>query len=273
MFFGGLGFSLSCFLLKSDLQKYLADTKLEYTNPEQAYLFKDKLPDLWQQRKIKIDALPEKIEFEITEQSQIEGPRVYVKSNSSAYNLIRELSLPNITFIAIVKLLDKNGKIYYYLRLFADYFGEEQHPYLTEIAESKINQNNIEITEQNKLLKARKGQGEYRKRLLAECPFCPITMVADDRLLIASHIKPWILSDDFEKTDPKNGFMFTPTFDRLFDRGFLSFTDNKKVLLSPFLSKITYAKLCISNNKTIYNLPLNGREQYLEFHRANIFKS
>lgn len=42
--------------------------------------------------------------------------------------------------------------------------------------------------------------------------------VSDDRLLIASHIKPWAASDEKEKIDPKNGFMFTPTFDFLFDR-------------------------------------------------------
>jgi len=91
-------------------------------------------------------------------------------------------------------------------------------------------------------------------------------------LLIASHIKPWASSDNFEKTDPMNGFMLTPTFDRLFDRGFLSFTDDKKTILSPFLSNMTYSKLGISNNKLIPHLPTEGREIYLEYHRKNIFK-
>ena len=102
--------------------------------------------------------------------------------------------------------------------------------------------------------------------------FCPITLISDDRLLIASHIKPWVLSDDFEKTDPKNGFMLTPTFDRLFDRGFLSFTNDKRTILSPFLSNMTYSKLGISDNKIITKLPTEGREEYLEFHRKNILK-
>jgi len=91
-------------------------------------------------------------------------------------------------------------------------------------------------------------------------------------LLIASHIKPWASSDNFEKTDPMNGFMLTPTFDRLFDRGFLSFTDDKKTMLSPFLSSMTYSKIGISNNKLISHLPIEGREQYLEYHRKHIFK-
>jgi len=135
-----------------------------------------------------------------------------------------------------------------------------------------IENSNTIIEDKKQLVRARIGQGEYRSKLLDECPFCPITLVSDDRLLIASHIKPWSLSNDFEKTDPKNGFMLTPTFDRLFDRGFLSFTNDKKTILSPFLSNMTYSKLGISDSKIISQLPINGREEYLEFHRNNILK-
>jgi len=101
---------------------------------------------------------------------------------------------------------------------------------------------------------------------------CPITLITDERLLIASHIKPWAISNSQEKTDPLNGFMLTPTFDRLFDRGFLSFTNDKKTILSPFLSKMTYSKLGISDNKIINHLPIEGREEYLNFHRTEILK-
>jgi len=97
-------------------------------------------------------------------------------------------------------------------------------------------------------------------------------MVSDERILIASHIKPWAYSDENEKVDPYNGFMFTPTFDYLFDRGFLSFTDDKRTILSPFLSRMTYSKLRISDNKIIERLPIEGREKYLEYHRKNIFQ-
>lgn len=252
--------------------KYLEDTKTEYLKPEQPYINKDILPQLWNERKAKIDALPEKVEFEVFEQTQIAGPRVYVNSNDPAYKIIRELSLPNITYISVVKLLDENGKLNYYFRLFADYFGEEEHPYVVEREEEQIEEAIIDKSEKTQLIKARIGQGEYRKNLLSLCPFCPITLISDDRLLIASHIKPWVSSNDFEKTDPLNGFMLTPTFDRLFDRGFLSFTNDKKTMLSPFLSNMTYSKLNIADNKTIAHLPTEGREAYLEYHRKNIFK-
>jgi predicted restriction endonuclease len=97
-------------------------------------------------------------------------------------------------------------------------------------------------------------------------------MVSDDRLLIASHIKPWVDSDRSEKTDPKNGFMFTPTIDFLFDRGFITFTNDKKMLISPWLSKMTCSKLQITPEKKYDMLPIQGRERYLNYHREHIFK-
>lgn len=270
-FFGNPGFVIRCFLLKKDLLQYLEETKTEYLKPEQPYVNKELLPLLWNERKKKIEEFPDVIEFEVSEQIQIAGPRVYVNSTAPAYKLIRELSLPNITYISVVKLLDDKNESVYYFRLFADYFGEIQHPYIIKKEEEEIELIKNEA-EKVILSKARIGQGEYRKKLLELCPFCPITLVSDDRLLIASHIKPWAVSNDFEKTDPKNGFMLTPTFDFLFDRGFLSFTDDKKTILSPFLSNMTYSKLGISDNKLINLLPIEGREEYLEYHRKTILK-
>lgn len=270
-FFGKIGFAIPCFLLKKDLVNYLQETKAEYLKPEQPYVNKDLLPNLWNERKSKIESLPEVIEFEVQEQTQLIGPRIYVNSNDLAYKLIRELSLPNITYISVIKIVDENGKLFYYFRLFADYFGEVEHPYIIKKEEEAI-ENLTNETEKLTLTKARIGQGEYRRKLLELCPFCPITLVSDDRLLIASHIKPWASSNDFEKKDPKNGFMLTPTFDFLFDRGFLSFTDDKKTILSPFLSNMTYSKIGISDNKIIQHLPIEGRENYLEYHRTAILK-
>ena len=271
-FFGQNGFVLRCFLLKQDLLKYLDETKVEYLKPEQPYQNKLGLPELWTKRKEKIERLPKIIEFEVFEQTQITGPRIYINSSDAAYEVIRELSLPNITYISVLKMLDEKKNLIYYFRLFADYFGEEEHPYKIKKEHEEIEDSSIESTEKIQLYKARVGQGEYRKRLLELCPFCPITLISDDRLLIASHIKPWVVSNNFEKTDPLNGFMFTPTIDCLFDKGFLSFTDDKKTILSPFLSNMTYSKLGISNNKYISDLPIEGREQYLQYHREHILK-
>ncbi len=97
-------------------------------------------------------------------------------------------------------------------------------------------------------------------------------MVNDERLLIASHIKPWNKSDNFEKTDPKNGFMFTPTYDKLFDRGFISFESDGTMLVSPWISPMNQKRLNIFDGKKIKNLPTEGREKYLYYHRECVFK-
>lgn len=266
-FFGDRPFVLKCFLLKKDLIKYLNDTKIEYQKPEQPYQYRNNLPHLFQERISNINSLQENIVvFAAKEQDQISGPRIYINSGDRFYQILRELSLPNITYISILKLQNvQNNEISFYFKLFADYFGEVEHP--------AIAQEQVLSTTDTQIIRARKGHGIYRTKLLEQCPFCPITMITDDRLLIASHIKPWIDSDTFEKTDPYNGFMLSPTFDFLFDRGFMSFTNDKKVMLSPFLSKMTYSKIGISDNKIIPMLPIAGREKYLEYHRENIFKS
>jgi len=272
-FFGNPGFKNKCFILKKDLEQYLKDAEAEYKNPQQPYRNKIQLPEFWKQRVLLISALPSILWFELNEQTQIAGSRIYVKSVSPAYELIRELSLPFITYLSAIKLKAENGELVYYFRLFVDYFGESEHPGEVEEEVEKINEEKIPDEVKKQIQYARVGQGRYRKALLDECPFCPITLVSDDRLLIASHIKPWVVSPDDEKTNPKNGFMFTPTYDFLFDRGFISFTDDKRMLVSPWLSKMTCSKLNIADDKRFNLLPTEGREYYLEYHRNNVFKS
>lgn len=270
-FFGSDGFGLRCFLLREDLDKYLNDTEVEYLHPEQNYTAKLQMPHLWLERKQKLSQLPEVIEFEVSEQTQIEGPRLYISSKDQAYQLIRELSLPNITYITIVKLYNEQEGLRYYFRLFADFFGDEVHPFIESQGVNDI-MKSTNTQERIALSKARIGQGEFRLKVLEECPICPITLVADDRILIASHIKPWAVCNAEEKLDPKNGFMFTPNVDKLFDKGFLSFTEDKRTILSPFLSKLTYSRLGISDDKEYPMLPIEGREKYLQYHRENILK-
>jgi hypothetical protein len=273
-FFGAKGFKLKCLILKKDLLQYLKETEAEYKNPEQPYRNKEKMPSFWTERMSIVNNLDDLLWFNIEEQTQIVGSRIYVKSDETAFDLIRELSLPFITYISVMKIVSPNNETFFYFRLFVDYFGESTHPFDVQQEENRI-AGEVEIPDEIKkeIRYARVGQGKYRRGLLEECPFCPITIVTDDRLLIASHIKPWIDSNEIEKIDPKNGFMLTPTYDFLFDRGFITFTDDKKIQISPWLSKITCSRLSISQDKKYPMLPVEGRELYLDFHRRNIFKS
>ena len=103
--------------------------------------------------------------------------------------------------------------------------------------------------------------------------YCPFTMVNDERLLIASHIKPWVVSNDKEKVDPKNGFALTPTYDKLFDRGFITFGDDKKLSVSPWINPMNQKRLNIYNGMLLPKLQLDEkRSKYLIYHRENVFQ-
>lgn len=267
-------FSRKCIILKSDLEKYLKEVETEYKTPEQPYKNKEQMLEEWGAYNSEVQEISDEIiEFNIAHQTQIAKPRIYFSSPDSIYKFLRKISLPNITYLSTLKLKDANGEIIYYFKLFVDYFGEEEHPsIIKEEIEEVEEDTNLNEEEKKTIVKARVGQGKYREGLLKSCPFCPITMVSDDRLLIASHIKPWAKCDTREeKLDSKNGFMFTPTFDFLFDRGYITFEDNKTMTISPWLSKMTLSKLGISPGKKYSQLPVEGREEYLEYHRNNIF--
>ena len=279
-FYGNAGFNGRCFILRSDLLAYMQAMKQEYLNPSQDYRGKEKMSSLWTERVNRIQKLPEVIEFNIQDQTQIAGPRGYVNSADEAYKLIREISLPNLTYISALRLADSKGSVIFYWKLFADFdaigdlhtaivytYGKKEAEIEKKVVTEKPNKRD------EQLRYARIGQGQYREKLLEECPFCPITMINDERLLIASHIKPWAVSTDTERLDPKNGFMLSPLYDKLFDRGFITFSDDRCVHISNWLSPQNIRRIGITEGRFIQLLPLDDkRKQYLAFHRESVFK-
>ena len=282
-FFGNEGFTAKCFMLKKDLLDYLSAVKAEYFSPSQNYVGKDDFQKLWSERFAMVNNLDDIIWFEVNDQVQITGPRGYVNSQDEGYKIIRTLALPLISYISSMMLIQPNGNVVYYWKLFVDFdaIAEKKNGALVfNYGKKNLDENGEVVEESKKDIKAaeesnyaRQGQGKYRERLLEECPFCPITMVADDRLLIASHIKPWAVSNDKEKVDPKNGFMLSPLYDKLFDRGFITFTNDKHMILSNWISPKNYERLGIVNDTYYQRLPLDEKRiEYLEYHRTSVFK-
>lgn len=132
----------------------------------------------------------------------------------------------------------------------------------------------IKITEKIVKQKIRIGQSSFRNDLLKSLKKCPITQINEKRLLIASHIKPWIHSDNKERLNPYNGFLLSPLYDKLFDKGIglITFTPEKEILISKRLSSENRARLSVNNGDYISDLPINGREEFLEYHRKYIFQ-
>ncbi|HEX4340579.1 MAG TPA: HNH endonuclease [Polyangiaceae bacterium] len=130
----------------------------------------------------------------------------------------------------------------------------------------------LPITERDALVKARRGQGEFRRRVAVVEQACRLTKVTNPVYLIASHIKPWRHASNEERLSENNGLMLAPQADFLFDRGFISFEDDR-LLISPVAEEKSLIKLGIDPDRP----PQVGRfnpeqERFLEFHRAEIFR-
>lgn len=96
---------------------------------------------------------------------------------------------------------------------------------------------NIDKTEESptikiQLIEARVGQGYFRNEVERIETKCRVTGLQNKSFLIASHIKPWRNSTNAERLDGHNGFLLSPHVDKLFDKGFISFNDNGKILLA-----------------------------------------
>ena len=96
-------------------------------------------------------------------------------------------------------------------------------------------QNNRIIDNQTKtyLYKARIGQGKYREDLLDLYEnTCMISNINAPELLIASHIVPWVKSNNEEKLDRNNGLLLSASIDKLFDKHNISFDENGFMVIS-----------------------------------------
>ncbi|EPC3544776.1 HNH endonuclease [Aeromonas hydrophila] len=100
-----------------------------------------------------------------------------------------------------------------------------------------------------------------------------VTGVTNKALLIASHIKPWSkCEDNAERLDGNNGLLLSPHIDKLFDQGWITFTDAGDLLC---------AKSCIEKAMRQWGieLPINvgpfnpKQSEYLAYHRSEIYRS
>ena len=67
--------------------------------------------------------------------------------------------------------------------------------------------------------------------------------------------------------------MLSPLYDKLFDRGFMTFTEDRKIILSDWISAANKRRLGVVDGQFIQPLPLcDARKKYTEFHRQSVFK-
>jgi len=125
-------------------------------------------------------------------------------------------------------------------------------------------------TETVRLQKARLGQGQFRADLFDIWQRCPLSGVATPDLLRASHIKPWRSSSRSERLDPHNGILLAVHLDCLFDKGFISVTEDGEVMVSDRLSAAERQIFGLSVVPP--RIPLQARHlPYLRHHREAVY--
>jgi putative restriction endonuclease len=123
-------------------------------------------------------------------------------------------------------------------------------------------------TEREALILARRGQGLFKERVMQIESCCRVTKVEKREHLRASHCKPWRTSTNEERLNGENGLLLTPTIDHLFDRGFISFEDDGRLIISPVAHIESLQRMGVETK-----LPLSvgtfseGQRTFLEHHR------
>lgn len=147
----------------------------------------------------------------------------------------------------------------------------DTNPIIQRQINAIIDSPNIDNTQKDMIIKARIGQGLFRDKLIEKYKHCLITGIDDPRLLIASHIKPWCSSNNYERLSAENGLLLSPLYDKLFDIGLITFDKKMRLVTSSELSEYNQRKIeldgiCLNSIGISSEFKTN-----MEYHRDVIF--
>ncbi|WP_028895989.1 HNH endonuclease signature motif containing protein [Prevotella sp. HUN102] len=115
----------------------------------------------------------------------------------------------------------------------------------------------------------RELEEESMSFLKSTTPKCMLESL-DHPVLIASHIKPYKVSDEKEEFDVNNGLLLSRNLDSLFDLGYITFNDDGTIKPSKVLSEDMKAYL--SQYKLNAYFINSKRMQYMQYHREYVFE-
>lgn len=138
--------------------------------------------------------------------------------------------------------------------------------------EQDVEQNqSIPETDRQAIIRARRGQGLFKQRVMQIERRCRITGVERTIHLVASHCKPWRDSTNEERLNGENGLLLTPSIDHLFDRGFIGFEDDGALIISPVADRPSLQRMGIDVGRAInVGSFTQGQQPFLEFHRNSV---
>nr|WP_277605006.1 HNH endonuclease [Aeromonas sp. MR16] len=156
---------------------------------------------------------------------------------------------------------------------FTDDIVQHQAELEGDAIEAAIKASTLEVTEKLQVIKARIGQGLFRSNLEAIEPACRVTGVTNKALLIAGHIKPWAqCKENADRLNGNNGLLLSPHIDKLFDRGWITFTDSGDLICAK--PSIEQALRQWGVELPLNVGPFNSKQAaFLTYHRDEIFKA
>lgn len=151
--------------------------------------------------------------------------------------------------------------VYYALELTPKPIVELEEDYYIENAKAEIN--------------VRYGQSKFRKKVLNNFGNrCAVTGIQEKNLLRASHIIPWAHKKKF-RGDFTNGISLYVEIDVLFDAGYISISDDLRIIISPLIPKFSLElkkKLERLDGMEIRKPKHELKKEYLKYHREKILK-
>jgi putative restriction endonuclease len=142
-----------------------------------------------------------------------------------------------------------------------------------------IIEDSIDYTSQSRFAQARIriGQSGFRKAVLSAYELkCCITGLSDVQLLVASHIIPW-RDDEKNRLNPRNGLCLSSIHDKAFDKGLITFSESRALVLSSQLRKHSSNQFVQTAFFAYEGKPLKepskfrSTDEFLRHHRTSVF--
>lgn len=149
----------------------------------------------------------------------------------------------------------------------SDFAHQQEDTILAEINKVQ-NDATLSVTEREAIVKARVGQGKFRDKLVDYWRGCSVSTFSHFDLLIASHIMPWRDADNLQRLDVFNGLLLLPNYDKLFDKGYISFDDNGRIIYSRYIDDTDRRLLKMDDTLHLIKIE-DAHKSYLKYHRDN----
>ncbi len=159
---------------------------------------------------------------------------------------------------------------------FKESSGENKYHTEREQSKSDQRQNDYAIENRKIEIEARQKQSRFREDVLVNFEKqCCISGITESNLLVASHIIPWAKRIK-TRLDPSNGLCLSVLYDKLFDKGYISFDRSFKVIVTSRLESLSDELLNIlheiEGRKMSQPVKHPIKQEYLAYHRKEIFE-